>query len=122
MIPSQLFREQNQGIFNEVQKHISKKYKYLKQYYQARIGTKVILSSWSIMRKNKLCYKKSNYPKLIMALGVVINDFEQGFVNVNIMKINTNNILNTYGEILCDPKICYPISEKNWQKYLNSNN
>jgi hypothetical protein len=72
------------------------------------------------MRKGKLCYKKNEYPKVIIGFGVVIMDFEQGFVNINIMKINTNKILANCGEILCDPKICFPITEKEWEDFLNS--
>ena len=50
----------------------------------------------------------------MVALGLVVDDFEKGLIKINIIKILNNEARIKCGEILCDQNICYPICEKSW--------
>ena len=116
--PHSLFNEKSLTKIEEVIDLLKRKEKYQKQYYSAKKGSRIFILSCFRENKERLMYAKtSKNEKEVIGIGTLLEDFNQGYVQVQIEKwLNEDKIYT--GKVELDAKICVPISEAHFIEFM----
>ena len=115
-IPAVLFNCTSQAKIQQVRERLVLKNRYRKSCINVIAGTKIALSTHFTIDGRKLNFVKKLIPQHIIAIGELIEDFENGYAKINIIKwfegTNSQNFLE------CDPKNCKIITQIDYERLI----
>ena len=118
MIPSVLFHSKNHQLFQNIQERISKLMKYQKNRFNAIKDTKLAIKThYRIQDSNILNYIAKKVPSELVALAILLEDFNQGYAKVKVVKCFQGYSIENITK--CDPKLCVALSEEAWARLIS---